>query len=182
MGLGGAGWWMGSGWMTSCYPYCSAPLQPDWTCSAHLLLLYQHQLASCQPLFAMPGPEVGTDAYTSLAVSGRDLRINLINKWIWLFLLHKDANLGKGCKFLWEQDKFCEPWHGFLYKMIIKYDLILSQNIRQTAGNTLKWHTFIKKMNTYIHFTFMSWLSWMLFYYVKHSFEERWHSTWSGSF
>lgn len=48
----------------------------------------------------MPGPEVGTDAYTSLAVSGSDLRVNLINKGIWLFLLHKDANLGKGCKLL----------------------------------------------------------------------------------
>lgn len=43
----------------------------------------------------MPGPEVGTDAYTSLAVSGSDLSVNLINKGIWLFLLHKDANLGK---------------------------------------------------------------------------------------
>lgn len=48
----------------------------------------------------MPGPEVGTDAYTSLAVSGSDLRVNLINKGIWLFLLHKDDNLGKGCKLL----------------------------------------------------------------------------------
>lgn len=124
MGLGGAGWWMASGWVTSCYPYCSAPLQSDRTCSAHPLLLYQHQLNSCQPLLSMPGPEVSTDAYTSLAASGSRQRVILINKGIWLLqLVNRKPKLAavteQVCRNVWTHIA------GFLHNLLIHFDMAI---------------------------------------------------------
>lgn len=146
MGLGGAGWWMGSGWVTSCYPYSSAPLQSNRTCSAHPLLLYQHQLNSCQPLLSMPGPEVSTDAYTSLAASGSHQHVILINKGIWLLQLVN----GK-LKLAAVTEKLCKLWThiaGFKHTVNVKNNLIGSYKVGCYVSKHGRWFICSKPSNS----------------------------------